>query len=293
MAGSTAGAQPARIDSHQHFWRYRPETHGWISERMAVLKRDFLPGDLEPLLAPEGISGCVAVQAAQSLDETRFLLELAERHAFIRAVVGWVDLCAADLERQLELLAGCKRLRGMRHIAQDEIDEWWLAREDVIRGVAALGRFGLAYDLLVYPRQIGAAFTLARALPDQPFVLDHIAKPEIASGRLDPWRADVRRLAELPNVTCKLSGLVTEARWDDWKPADFRPYLDVILEAFGPGRLMFGSDWPVCLLAGSYADVAGLARQAIAALSRDEQDQLLGGNAARFYKIEPEPERTA
>ena len=292
MAGSTAGAQPARIDSHQHFWRYRPETHGWIRERMAVLKRDFLPGDLEPQLASEGISGCVAVQAAQSLDETRFLLELAERHSFIRAVVGWVDLCAADLERQLELLSGCKRLRGVRHIAQDEIDDFWLAREDVIRGVGALRRFGLAYDLLVFPRQIGAAFALAKALPDQSFVLDHIAKPEIARGRIEPWAADLRRLAELPNVSCKLSGLVTEAR-EGWQPTDFGPYLDVALEAFGPGRLMFGSDWPVCLLAGTYADVAGLARQAIAALSSDEQDQVLGGNAARFYRIELEPGRTA
>src|SRR5262245_59518466 len=287
MAAQAAGPQPARIDSHQHFWRYRPETHGWIKKRMTVLRRDFLPEDLEPLLGAEGISGCVAVQAAQSLDETRFLLELADRHPFIRAVVGWVDLVAPDLEAQLESFKACRQLRGMRHIAQDAIDDFWLAREDVIRGVDKLGRFGLTYDLLVFPRQIGAAFALAKALPHQPFVLDHVAKPEIARGRIEPWATDLRRRAELPNVCCKLSGLVTEAR-EGWQPADFRPYLDVVLEAFGPRRLMFGSDWPVCLLAGSYANVAGLARRAISALSRDEQDAVLGGNAARFYGIEAE-----
>jgi L-fuconolactonase len=286
MAASAAGAVAPRIDSHQHFWRYRPETHGWIGDPMAILKRDFLPEDLAPLLEAEGFSGCVAVQASQSLDETRFLLDVAESHAFVRAVVGWVDLRAADLERQLGSFAGRKRLRGMRHIAQDEADDGWLAREDVIRGVGTLGRHGLVYDILVYARQLESAITLAHALPDQPFVLDHIAKPEIVRGRLDPWRADLTRLAELPNVSCKLSGLVTEARWDGWTPADFRPYLDVALDAFGPGRLMFGSDWPVCLLAGSYADVVGLARGAIAALSRDEQDAVLGGNAARVYGLE-------
>ena len=287
MAASAADRPVSQIDAHQHFWRYRPETHGWIDERMPVLKRDFLPADLEPLLRAEGLSGCVAVQAAQSLDETRFLLELAERHPFVRGVVGWVDLRAPDLDRQLESFADRKQLRGVRHIAQDEPDDGWLAREDVIRGIARLGRFGLAYDILVYPRQLRAATALARALPDQLFVLDHVAKPEIAAGRLDPWRADLRRLAELPHVSCKLSGLVTEARWDGWTPADLRPYVDVVLEAFGARRVMFGSDWPVCLLAGSYSDVLGVARGAIAALSRDEQVAILGGNAARFYGLEP------
>jgi L-fuconolactonase len=281
------------IDAHQHFWRYRPETHGWIDERMAVLKRDFLPADLEPLLRAEGVSGCVAVQAAQSLDETRFLLDLADRHPFVRGVVGWVDILAHDLDGQLETLAGRPKLRGVRHIAQDEPDDGWLAREDVIRGIARLGRLGLTYDILVYPRQLKAATSLARALPDQPFVLDHVAKPEIAAARLDAWRADLRRLAELPHVSCKLSGLVTEANWGRWTPADFRPYLDVVLEAFGAGRLMFGSDWPVCLLAGSYADVIGLARGAIAVLSRDEQAAILGANAARFYGLGPTTGGTA
>jgi L-fuconolactonase len=275
-----------RIDAHQHFWRYRPETHGWISNAMAVLKQDFLPADLEPLLSAQGFDGCVAVQAAQALDETRFLLGLADAHPFVRAVVGWVDLLSPDLEAQLESFGAHPRFRGIRHVAQDEPDDGWLARPDVVRGVGALRRLGLTYDILVYARQLPAALALAQALPEQPFVVDHIAKPEIRAGRLDPWRADVRRLAALPHVLCKLSGLVTEAAWDRWTPADLRPYLEVVLEAFGPGRLMIGSDWPVCLLAGDYATVTGAVRDFIGSLSESEQAAVLGGNATRFYGIE-------
>jgi len=275
-----------RIDAHQHFWRYRPETHGWISNAMAVLKQDFLPPDLEPLLSAQGFDGCVAVQAAQALDETRFLLGLADAHPFVRAVVGWVDLLSPDLEAQLESFDAHPRFRGIRHIAQDEPDDRWLARPDVVRGVGALRRLGLTYDILVYARQLPAALALAQALPEQPFVVDHIAKPEIRAGRLDPWRADVRRLAALPHVLCKLSGLVTEAAWDRWTPADLRPYLEVVLEAFGPGRLMIGSDWPVCLLAADYATVTGAVRDFIGSLSESEQAAVLGGNATRFYGIE-------
>lgn len=274
------------IDSHQHFWRYRPETHGWISDAMAVLKRDFLPPDLEPLLRAGGFEGCVAVQAAQSLDETRFLLSLADRHPFVEAVVGWVDLLSPELEAQLERFTSDSRFRGVRHIAQDEPDDSWLARPDVVRGIGALRRFGLTYDILVYARQLPAAIELARALPDQPFVVDHVAKPEIRAGRLDPWRDGIRRLAALPHVLCKLSGLVTEAAWDAWTPADLRPYLEVVLEAFGPQRLMIGSDWPVCLLAGDYSRVMTVVRDFIGSLSRSEQAAILGGNAARFYGIQ-------
>jgi L-fuconolactonase len=275
-----------RIDAHQHFWRYRPETHGWISNAMAVLKQDFLPPDLEPLLSAQGFDGCVAVQAAQALDETRFLLGLADAHPFVRAVVGWVDLLSPDLDAQLETFGAHPRFRGIRHIAQDEPDDRWLARPAVVRGVGALRRLGLTYDILVYARQLPAALKLTQALPEQPFVVDHIAKPEIRAGRLDPWRADVRRLAALPHVLCKLSGLVTEAAWDRWTPADLRPYLEVVLEAFGPGRLMIGSDWPVCLLAGDYATVTGAVRDFIGSLSESEQAAVLGGNAARFYGIQ-------
>ncbi len=275
-----------RIDAHQHFWRYRPETHGWISDAMAVLKQDYLPPDLEPLLRADGFEGCVAVQAAQTLDETRFLLGLADAHPFVRAVVGWVDLLSPDLESQLDSFGAHPRLRGVRHIAQDEPDDGWLARPEVVRGIGKLRRLGLTYDVLVYARQLPAALTLAQALPEQPFVVDHVAKPEIRAGRLDPWRAGIRRLAALPHVLCKLSGLVTEAAWDRWKPADLRPCLEVALEAFGPGRLMIGSDWPVCLLAGDYATVTGVVRTFIGSLSESEQAAVLGDNAARFYGIE-------
>jgi L-fuconolactonase len=277
-----------RIDSHQHFWVYRPQTHAWISDDMAVLKRDFLPPDLAPLLAAAGLDGCVAVQASQSLDETRFLLDLARRHPFVKAVVGWVDLVSPVLESQLESFASDPAFRGVRHVAQDELDDRFLARDDVVRGISTLVRHGLTYDILVYARQLPAAVELARRLPDQPFVVDHVAKPEIRAGRLEGWREGIRDLAALPNVTCKLSGIVTEAHWDRWIPADLRPFLEVVLEAFGPARLMIGSDWPVCLLAADYAAVIGLVGDFIATLSADEQAAILGGTAARFYRIEGE-----
>ncbi len=274
-----------RIDAHQHFWRYRPETHGWISERMAVLKRDYLPTELEPLARSRGFTGCVAVQASQTLEETRFLLQLAERHPFVRAVVGYVDLLSPDLERQLERFAANKRFRGVRHQAQDEPDERWLVRPDVVRGIGALRRYGLAYDILVYPRQLPAAVELAGRLPDQPFVLDHLGKPEVRSGRMEPWRTQLRQLASHANVSCKLSGLVTEAAWDRWTASDLRPYLELALECFSPRRLMIGSDWPVCLLAGDYGRVVGAVCDFIGTLSVDEQAGILGSNALRVYGV--------
>jgi len=277
-----------RIDAHQHFWVYRPQTHAWISDEMAVLKRDFLPPDLAPLLAAAGLDGCVAVQASQSLDETRFLLDLARRHSFVKAVVGWVDLVSPDLESQLESFASDPAFRGVRHVAQDEPDDRFLARDDVVRGISTLVRHGLTYDILVYARQLPAAVELARRLPDQPFVVDHVAKPEIRAGRLEGWREGIRELAALPHVACKLSGIVTEAHWDRWTPAGLRPVLEAVLEAFGPTRLMIGSDWPVCLLAADYGAVIGLVRDFIATLSADEQAAILGGTAARFYRIEGE-----
>ena len=274
-----------RIDSHQHFWRYRPEAYPWIDEAKGVLKWDYLPEDLAPLLSAQGFDGCVAVQAAHTSDETRFLLDLSDRHPFVRAVVGWVDLCSPDVERQLAELARHPRLKGIRHIAQDEPDDRFLVREDVVRGIAALEPFGLAYDILIFARQLPAAIELARRLPRQRFVLAHIAKPEIAAGRISPWKEQVRELAAAPNVCCKLSGMVTEAAWKGWNAADFRPYLDVVFDAFGPDRLMIGSDWPVCLLAGDYGTVMGLVENYMAGGPAAEREKVLGGNAARFYRI--------
>ena len=282
-----------RIDSHQHFWSYDASEYPWIGESMGVLRRDFLPPDLEPHLAAHGLDGSVAVQARQSLAETRWLLQLAREHARVvvpvmgpvMGIVGWVDLCSEEVGAQLAELGPDPLLVGVRHVAQDEPDDRFLVRADFQRGIARLAEHGLRYDLLVYPRQLPAAEELVRAFPEQPFVLDHVAKPPIAEGRLDPWRDDLRRLAEHPNVCCKVSGLVTEADWKSWRPADFGPYLEVVREAFGEERLMYGSDWPVCLVAGDYGAVAGLAESFAAELSEEGRRAFFGGNAARFYGL--------
>ena len=277
---------PMRIDAHQHFWIYNPGEYGWISGEMEELKRDFLPPDLKPLLDAAGIDGCVAVQACHTVDETRWLLGLSHRYDFIRGVVGWVDLCAPDVEAQLEPLAADRKFLGVRHVVQAEPDDWFLLREDFCRGIAALARFNLAYDILVFPRQLPAAIDFAAQFPDQRFVLDHIAKPPIAAAELEPWATQIRELARLPNVFCKLSGMVTEADWKQWRADDFRPYLDVVLQAFGPQRLMIGSDWPVCMLSAGYRDVLRIVTDFIAELSPAEQDAILGGACARFYRLE-------
>lgn len=278
-----------RVDAHQHFWRYDAAELPWIDDAMALLRRDFLAEDLAPLLRVNRIDACVAVQARDSRAETEFLLAQAERHASVSAVVGWTDLRAPGLEAELERLRQHRKLSGFRHVVQAEADDF-LASPDVVRGVGALGRFGFTFDVLVFARQLPAALALARALPEQRFVLDHIGKPEIRARKLEPWATQVRELAQLPNVWCKLSGLVTEAYWTRWQPADFRPYVDVILEAFGPRRLLFGSDWPVCLVAATYARGLALARELIGGLSAEEQAAILGGNAVEFYGIGVPPE---
>jgi L-fuconolactonase len=273
-----------RIDAHQHFWHYDRVRDAWITDDMSVLRRDFLPDELETRLADSGIDGTVAVQADQSERETEFLLQLAERHPFIRGVVGWVDLRAADLPNRLEHFCAFERFRGVRHIAQAEPDDF-LERDDVVRGIGQLREFGLTYDILIYAHQIPAALALAERLPDQPFVVDHLAKPRIRERAMDPWAKHMRELASLPNVCCKVSGLVTEADWARWRPEDIRPYLDVVFEAFGPDRLMFGSDWPVCLVAASYRRAVELVEDYADHLSQAERDDLFGGSAIRFYGL--------
>lgn len=274
-----------KIDAHQHFWQYNPVEHGWMTDEMAAIRRDFLPKDLKPLFDGIGFDGCVAVQARQNLEETRWLLELADRNDFIRGVVGWVDLRSAGLAAQLESFAGRKKLIGVRHVVQDEPDDEFMLREDFRRGIARLAEFGLAYDVLIYPRQLKAAIGLVKAFPEQRFVLDHIAKPPIAEGGLEPWETGLRELAKAPNLCCKLSGMVTEARWREWQAEDFRPYLDVVFAAFGPGRLMIGSDWPVCTLAASYQSAMGMVMEYVEQFSQADQDGILGGNCARFYRL--------
>jgi L-fuconolactonase len=275
-----------RIDSHQHFWRYAQEDYPWISQAMDVLRRDFLPEDLVPHLTAHGLDASVAVQARGSLDETRWLCLLAEGSPRVAGVVGWVNLCADDVEDQLDAVSHPKLL-GIRHIVQDEPDDRFMDRTDFRRGIAAVGRRGLVYDILVFERQLPAAIDLVRSFPDLPFVIDHIAKPRIADGIREPWDGHIRALASRENVTCKVSGLVTEAAWSTWQPGDLAPYLDTVLEAFGPHRLLYGSDWPVCLLAASYAQVYSVARTLSDTLSGPEQDAFFGGTAARVYGITP------
>ena len=274
-----------RIDAHQHFWQYDADEYGWINDEMAVLRRDSLPGDLKPLLDASGFGGCVAVQARQSLEETRFLLDLADRNDFIRGVVGWVDLRSAALPAQLAEFTRNRKFVGVRHVVQDEPDDAFLLRADFQRGIAQLAEYGLAYDVLIYTRQQRAAARLVEAFPEQRFVLDHIAKPLIAQGTMEPWNTELRALARLPNVWCKVSGMVTEARWKDWRADDFRPYLNTVFEAFGPGRILIGSDWPVCTVAADYERTLGIVIDYISLLPREQQDAILGGNCAAFYRL--------
>jgi len=274
-----------RLDSHQHFWRYDALQYPWIKPEWPI-RRDFLPTDLQPLLNAADLDGSIAVQARQSLQENRFLLDLADSHPLVRGVVGWVDLCSDRVEEQLAEFARHPKFLGVRHVVQDEPDDNFLLGGAFQRGIGKLKQFNLAYDLLIFPRQLPAAIKLVEKFPTQPFVLDHIAKPPIKVGTLSPWREQIRTLAGYPNVHCKVSGMVTEADWTAWRPTDFRPYLDVVFNAFGPGRLMYGSDWPVALLAGDYARVFGLARDYVAALPAADQDRFFGGNAAKFYSVE-------
>ena len=274
-----------RIDAHQHFWRYDPAEYGWIDDSMGVLRRDFLPGDLEPLLARAGFDRCVAVQARQTLEETRFLLELAERHASVAGVVGWVDLQSPEVHAQLESLARHPKLVGIRHIVQGEPDDRFLLRPQFGRGVGLLEDFGLAYDILIYSRHLPVAAEFVARFPRQRFVLDHLAKPEIKAGEIRAWERGLRALSAFPNVLGKLSGLVTEADWSAWTEAQMRPYLDVAFDAFGPERLMIGSDWPVCTLAAGYDRTLALVMDYLEDRPSAEKDAVLGGNAARFWRL--------
>lgn len=273
-----------RIDAHQHFWRHDPVRDSWITDEMSLLRRDFLPEELETLRVANGMDGSIAVQADQSENETRFLLELAERHPAVLGVVGWVDLLAPDLAERLEHFSRNDRFVGVRHIVQAEPDDF-LEREDVVGGIGMLRDFNLTYDILVYPRQLAATLSLVKRLPDQPFVVDHMAKPLIADGVTEPWADQMRELASHTNVWCKVSGLVTEADWARRRPEDLHPYLDVVFDAFGPERLMFGSDWPVCLLAAEYGQVVGLIEAYSEQLSTSERTRVFGGNAASFYGL--------
>jgi L-fuconolactonase len=273
------------IDAHQHFWNYDPVRDAWITDAMSVLKRDFSPSDLVPELDGCGIDRTIAVQADQSGTETQFLLDVAEKTDRVAGVVGWLDLRSPALEERLRHFSRFKKLRGLRHIAQAEPDDGFLARPEFVRGVSQLKDFGLTYDILIYPKQLPAAIELVSKLPEQKFVVDHLGKPEIKTGNIAEWAANIREIAASRNVYCKLSGMVTEARWRAWEPADFEPYLDVVFEAFGSHRLIFGSDWPVCLTVATYTQVKDIVESYVHRHARDHHDAIFGDNASAFYDL--------
>ena len=275
-----------RIDAHQHFWRYDPGEYGWIDDSMAALRRDFLPEDLQREMSSAGFDACVAVQARQTIEETRWLLALAEAHPFIAGVVGWVDLQAPDVRARIEQFAFHQKLVGVRHIVQSEPDDDFLLRPEFCRGLALLEAYSLTYDLLIYPRHLAAATEIACRFGSQRFVLDHLAKPDVRGGEHRAWSAALRKLAACPNVWCKLSGLVTEADWAGWTPEQLRPYLDVAFECFGVDRLMIGSDWPVCTVASGYARTMAVVVEYLADRPEREQNAVLGGNAQRFWNLD-------
>jgi L-fuconolactonase len=271
------------IDSHQHFWNYSETEYPWIGKG-TPLQRDWRPADLEAEAKKVGIDGCVVVQARQTLEESRWLLELADKSPFIKGVVGWVDLQSEKVEEELATLSKHKKFVGVRHVVQSEAADFML-KPDFMRGLAALHAFDFTYDLLLFPKHLPSSIKVVEKLSHQRFVLDHIAKPMIRAGMMEPWKTDLRELAKHKNVMCKISGLVTEAKLKDWKKEDFRPYLDVVFESFGEDRVMFGSDWPVCLLAGSYEQVHGLAADYFKQFSAAAQEKFFGGNAVKFYKL--------
>jgi L-fuconolactonase len=274
-----------QIDAHQHFWLYDSLEYAWIDDSMAALRRNFLPKDLAGELKSAGFDGSIAVQARQSLEETRWLLDLAGKSASIVGVVGWIDLRSPNVRSQLQSLAHNPKLVGIRHIVQSEPDDRFLLQPDFLRGISVLQEFDLVYDLLIYAKHLPVAIEFVQKFPRQRFVLDHLAKPPIQSGNLDSWAQGIGELARFPNVYCKVSGLVTEADWQRWTPDQIRPCLDVAFESFGPERLMIGSDWPVCLLAASYPTMIQLARDYVAERSPKSLSAVLGGNAAGFYRL--------
>ena len=273
-----------RIDAHQHFWIYDQRRDSWMNDDMRLIRKDFLPQDLFPLLQQNNIDGCIAVQADQSADETDFLLQLADENDFIKAVVGWIDLPAANIEEQLEKYLSYKKLKGFRHIVQDE-PENFLLREDFCRGISLLKNYQFTYDILVYSSQLPTVLRFIELFPDQRFVIDHIGKPHIKNGKNEQWKNEMKQIAKHPNIYCKLSGIVTEADWKSWTVADFQPYIAIVLENFGTERVMFGSDWPVCLLAASYTRCCQILEQNTMQLNEEEKRKLWGENAIRFYNM--------
>lgn len=274
-----------RIDAHQHFWLFDPVRDSWITDDMSVIQRDFLPGDLAPVLKANSFNGCVAVQADQSEEQNKFLLQLAEKNDFIKGIVGWVDLKSDNIKERLQYYRQFTKMKGFRHVLQGEEDRALMLKPKFMNGIAALKEFDFTYDILIYPDQLKYLPEFLSAHPEQKFVIDHIAKPDIKSGKVDEWKEAITGAAGYENVWCKISGMVTEADWKNWKKEDFHPYLDVIIGTFGPKRIMYGSDWPVCLVAGSYESMLGIVREYFSSFSASQQQAFFGGNAIDFYGL--------
>jgi L-fuconolactonase len=276
---------PFKIDAHQHFWNYDPERDNWITNEMSVIKKDFLPQHLQPILRENGFDGCVVVQADQSENETNFLLDLANKNDFIKGVVGWVDLQSENIEERLAYYKSFKKLKGFRHILQGEKDRAYMLKPEFKRGINALTQFNYTYDILIFPDQLQYTKKFVESFPEQKFVIDHLAKPYIKDKKIGGWKEDIQQVAQYKNVYCKISGMVTEASWQSWKEKDFIPYIDVVVNAFGTDRIMFGSDWPVCLLAEEYNEVVNIVKNYFSSFTQNEQDKFFGQNAIKFYKL--------
>ena len=276
-----------RIDAHQHFWQLsQPFKYGWLDDpEFAAIRRDYLPDDLKPHLQNTGIDRTVFVQTQHNVEENRWVLKFAEDHDFIAGVVGWVDLASPDCETQLLEFQEHPKFVGIRHVTQDEPDDDFIIRDEVIRGLKVLEKHQVPFDLLFYVKHLKHAATLARELPELPMVIDHLAKPCIKDGITEGWIDDLRAAAQFPNVFCKLSGMITEADWQHWKSVDLRPYVEAGLEAFGPQRCMFGSDWPVCELAGSYEQVHAALDEVLGPMSATDREWIFGKTAIQFYGL--------
>ena len=274
-----------KIDAHQHFWKYDPVRDKWITNEMAILQKDFLPEHLQPILEQNKFDGCIAVQTDSSETETTFLLDLANKNDFIKGVVSWIDLLSENIEERLQYYKQFKNLKGFRHILQGEKDRALMLQPDFTRGIKALDPFNYTYDILIFPDQLGYTQKLVSMFPEQKFVIDHIAKPEIKNNKIEDWKKNMLAIAKNQNVYCKISGLVTEADWKNWKAKELIPYLDVTVNAFGPDRIIFGSDWPVCLVAASYNEVLDIVINYFSIFAEEDQQKFFGGNAINFYNL--------
>lgn len=274
-----------KIDSHQHFWKFDPVRDSWINDEMKRIQKDFFPEDLQVELRQNDFDGCVAVQSDQSEAENHFHFQNAEKFDFIKGIVGWVDLQSKTVEERLKYYSQVKKIKGFRHVLQGEPQRDLMLQPAFMNGVSLLKKYNYTYDILIFKDQLQYIPKFVSAFPDQPFIIDHIAKPDIKNREIDRWEKDIRQLAPFENLYCKISGMVTEADWKNWKKEDFKPYLDVVVETFGTDRIMFGSDWPVCLVAASYSEMLGIVEDYFSTFSKDEQENIFGLNAIRFYNL--------